>query len=303
MTSADAFALLEYHETTKHSLESVRQDRHTLDWANQPRPYKLYAGLEPLPLPDELPESGVPALDAIFAPEPAGFDSRALDLPTLAAALHYSAGITKHLGFSGGLMAFRAAACTGALYHVELYVVCQDVTGLEAGVYHYGVHDNALRRLRSGDFRGPLVEATAGEQSIAAAPATIVFTSTYWRNAWKYQSRTYRHCFWDSGTIAANLLAIAAAHRLQARIVTGFADAPVNRLIGVDGEREAALPGPARPRAEAAAASAGRGADQLRDGPVLALRSRLPGDPGGSPGIFGGHRGGGRRMALRYRVP
>jgi SagB-type dehydrogenase family enzyme len=115
------------------------------------------------------------------------------------------------------------------------------VPGLEAGVYHYGVHDNALRRLRSGDFRGPLVEATAGEQSIAAAPATIVFTSTYWRNAWKYQSRTYRHCFWDSGTIAANLLAIAAAHRLRARIVTGFADEPVNRLIGVDSEREAAL--------------------------------------------------------------
>ena len=50
-------------------------------------------------------------------------------------------------------MPFRAAACTGALYHVELYVVCRDLPDLEAGVYHYAAHDHALRQLRRGDFR------------------------------------------------------------------------------------------------------------------------------------------------------
>jgi hypothetical protein len=65
--------------------------------------------------------------------------------------------------------------------------------------------------------------------------------STYWRNSWKYQDRAYRHCFWDNGTILANLLAVAAAHDLPARVVAGFVDDQVNRLIGVDGEHEAAL--------------------------------------------------------------
>ena len=45
----------------------------------------------------------------------------------------------------------------------------------------------------------------------AYAPVIIACASTYWRNAWKYQSRAYRHCFWDCGTILANLLAVAAA--------------------------------------------------------------------------------------------
>src|SRR5207248_6199715 len=108
-------------------------------------------------------------------------------------------------------------------------------------VYHFGAHDLALRRLRQGDCRGALVEATDGEPSIASAPVIVVGTSTFWRNSWKYQARAYRHSFWDSGTILANLLAEAAAHRLPARVVAGFVDDQVNRLVGVDGEREAAI--------------------------------------------------------------
>src|SRR6266478_4052552 len=63
---------------------------------------------------------------------------------------------------------------------------------LEAGVYHFGPHDFALRRLRAGDHRAAVVAATASEAAIAAAPVIVACTSTFWRNAWKYQARTYR---------------------------------------------------------------------------------------------------------------
>jgi SagB-type dehydrogenase family enzyme len=138
-------------------------------------------------------------------------------------------------------MYFRAAACTGALYHIELYLVCGDLPDLSAGVYHFGPHDFALRRLREGDYRGVLVEACGGEPSVAQAPAIIVTTSVYWRNSWKYQARAYRHAYWDSGTILANLLAVAAARRLPVKVVTAFVDAPVNRLLDLDDQREVAL--------------------------------------------------------------
>jgi SagB-type dehydrogenase family enzyme len=69
----------------------------------------------------------------------------------------------------------------------------------------------------------------------------IVGASTYWRNAWKYQARAYRHCYWDTGTMLANLLAAAAARNVPAKVVTGFVDATVNRLLSLDGEREAPL--------------------------------------------------------------
>jgi len=228
-----------YHQATKHSYWSVRLGPHGLDWANQPIPFKLYRGLAPIPLPRELPRTGAPALDVACAPPWEGEGTPSL--PALASVLYFSAGITKRLRYPGGEIYFRAAACTGALYHIDIYLVCGNLEGLEAGVYHFGPHDFALRRLREGDWRGLVVEAAGGEPSLARAPVIAVLASTFWRNAWKYRARTYRHCFWDSGTILANMLAMARAHHLPARVVLGFADGAVNRLLGLDGQREAAL--------------------------------------------------------------
>ena len=137
-------------------------------------------------------------------------------------------------------MLFRAAACTGALYHIDLYIVGV-LEDLEAGVYHFSPQDFALRKLRDGDFRSVLVQASGDEPSIARASCVIVCASTFWRNAWKYRSRAYRHCFWDTGTIIANLLAASAAREVPAKIVMGFVDAAVSRLVGLDAEREAPI--------------------------------------------------------------
>jgi SagB-type dehydrogenase family enzyme len=183
----------------------------------------------------------VPALAAVSAFDPPSHAPSVLSLPLLASLLYFSAGITKRKQYPGGEILFRAAACTGALYHIELYLVCGDLPDLEAGVYHFGPGDFALRRLRQGDYRGALVQATGGERSVAAAPVTLICTGTYWRNAWKYRARTYRHCFWDTGTILANLLSVSATHVLPAKVVTGFVDSTVNQLLGLDVEREVAL--------------------------------------------------------------
>jgi SagB-type dehydrogenase family enzyme len=216
-------------------------DPHYLDWQNQPLPFKIYQGLEPIPLPHDLGSSGVPALAAVSLGSRPPATSALPTLTLLASLLHFTAGITRRRTYPGGEILFRAAACTGALYHIELYLVCGDLPGLEAGVYHFGPADFALRRLRKGDYRGTLVHATGGEPSVVEAPVTIICTGTYWRNAWKYRARTYRHCFWDTGTLLANLLAVTAAHAVPARAVIGFVDHAVNHLLGLDVEREVAL--------------------------------------------------------------
>jgi len=230
-----------YHDGTKHSTEGVRSSRHVLDFANQPLPFKIYTTLEPIPLPKDAPPVELPALAAVAAPAAASARDAVPDLAALAALLYLSAGITRVRHGRGWEIQYRAASCTGALYHIDLYLVCGDLPGLPAGVYHFGVHDFALRRLRAGDYRGLLAQATGEEPAVVAAPAVIVCTSTFWRNAWKYQARTYRHCFWDAGTILANLLAAAAGQGTSARVVLGFADAPVNALLDLDTDREVSL--------------------------------------------------------------
>jgi SagB-type dehydrogenase family enzyme len=213
-----------YHDATKHSYASIRTNPHFMDWSNQPLPFKIYPTLEPLRLPSEVRQTGVAALSAIAESVPAHTNASP-DLEAVAQLLYLSAGITRKRSYSGGEIYFRAAACTGALYEVELYLVCGGLVNLDAGVYHFAPAEFGLRRLRAGDYRRVLLEATGGEPAIAHAPLTIVCTCTYWRNAWKYQARTYRHFGWDNGTLLANLLAVATALGLPARVVCGFVDA------------------------------------------------------------------------------
>jgi len=180
---------------------------------------------------------GVAALSAIAGSVPTHAEA-APDLVAVAQLLYLSAGITRQRKYPGGEIYFRAAACTGALYEVELYLVCGDLNGLPGGIYHFGAAEFGLRLLRAGEYRSVLVEATGGESAIARAPLTIVCTCTYWRNAWKYQARTYRHFGWDNGTLLANLLAVSASLGLPAKVVCGFVDETLNRLLDVDPQRE-----------------------------------------------------------------
>jgi SagB-type dehydrogenase family enzyme len=241
MSNRDIHAAGKYHDGTKHSYWSIRNNPHYLDWANRPLPFKIYPEIESFPLPRDVSQTGVAALSAISEPVPMSLADSIPDLQDLARILYFSAGITKQRAYPGGELYFRAAACTGALYEIELYVVTGDLLGLDAGVYHFNPADVSLQLLRKGDSRGNLTQATATEPAVAHAPVTIVCTGTYWRNAWKYQARTYRHFGWDNGTLSANMLAVAAASGLPAEVVLGFVDVGVNRLLDLDARREVSL--------------------------------------------------------------
>ena len=210
---AGVFDLRRYHDATKHSAISVATHRHWLDWSIKPRPFKLYGDLEAIEPPADL-----------------------------ARLCRLSNGVLRwRRSGDSEAYGFRAAPCTGALYHIELYLATAPRPDLSPGLYHYGAHDHALRPLRAGDIRAALFAATGDFEALQSAPLVFVLTSTFWRNSWKYQARAYRHAFWDGGAVLANLLALLAADRTPASVVMGFVDDDVNRLLGTDGVREAAL--------------------------------------------------------------
>ena len=231
---------LDYHDTTKHSWEGIHATPHSLDFANMPRPFKIYSDVARKPLPTEWTDSSVPVLAALAD---AGTRPGGERVPSLNDVAHLlsAVGITKRRHYPGGEILFRGASCTGALYHIEVYVVSADLEELSAGLYQFQPADFSLCPLRAGDYRQALIDASGAHTAVAEAPAVLVLTSTWWRNAWKYRARAYRHAWWDSGCMAANLLAQAAALDLPAQVILGYADEPVNRLLDVDPQKEASL--------------------------------------------------------------
>jgi SagB-type dehydrogenase family enzyme len=231
----------EYHEETKHSEISIQLSRHYLDWNNKPLPFKVYSSLPLISLPKDFPQPTEGALTCIGKTKTTQGKTVVLDIKNLAEILFFAAGITRVLKLDYGTYYMRAASATGALYPIELYVICQDISGLKAGVYHFCPGDFTLTELRRGDYRANLAEAAGDNDNIIRSPVTIAFTSVAWRNAWKYQSRSYRHWFWDSGVIAANLLATCYSIDFSAQLIMGFVDEAVNHLLRIDDKQEAAI--------------------------------------------------------------
>jgi SagB-type dehydrogenase family enzyme len=230
----------EYHEETKHSEISIQLSRHYFDWNNKPLPFKIYSRLPSISLPKDFPQPTEGALTSIGKTKTTR-GKTVIEIKNLAEILFFAAGITRVLKLDYGTYYMRAASATGALYPIELYVICQDIPGLKAGVYHFCPGDFTLTELRSGDYRANLAEAAGDNDNILHSPVTLAFTSMAWRNAWKYQSRSYRHWFWDSGVIAANFLATCYSMELSAQLIMGFVDDLVNRLLGIDDKQEAAI--------------------------------------------------------------
>lgn len=211
---------------------------------NKPPLYKTWPGLRAIPMPDAAADGGpdLPTLAAIRGAAPdAAADANAapnapLTLEKLSSILYYSAAVIRRRQLRDGAVHYRAAASAGALYPTEIYVVCGDLDGLRAGVYHYNPLDSTLTRLRNGDLRR-WVGAAAGDH--AAYPATLIFTTVFWRSAWKYRERGYRYCYWDLGTMAANLTAVANAENVAAGLRFGFIDRMLTGFLGIDGVTEA----------------------------------------------------------------
>jgi SagB-type dehydrogenase family enzyme len=202
------------HELTRHGSPTDRSqlvDFQPLDPSNRPASFKRYSGRTTTPLP-ELGEPTTPA---------------ALNVTTLARLLFFTGGVTRTSASSAfeERTYFRTAMSAGNLHPVELYVVCAGVDGVADGVHHFAPLEFGLTTLRKGPVAG-------------AAQCTFVFTGIPWRTAWKYGERGFRHLYWDSGTMIANLLAVAEAHGLETRVWTGFVDDDVSRLVGVDGVTE-----------------------------------------------------------------
>lgn len=224
-----------FHEETKYTPQNLGE--HTLDWNNQPGPFKDHSqGLAVMALPDP----GIKGSGNLWEHLHRRRSRRMyaartpLDLETLAALLWATQGVTARYGPT----LFRTAPSAGGLYPVETYLSVRLVEGLQAGIYHFRPHRFDLEMLRQGDFSPMVAQAALGQNIAAEAQVTFIWSAVIARSTWKYRQRAYRYIYIDAGHIAQNLYLAGEALGLGVCAVGAFFDDLVNELIGVDGREE-----------------------------------------------------------------
>jgi SagB-type dehydrogenase family enzyme len=205
----------EYHESTAHSVESLRQSPHVLDWANMPDPFRHYEGVPVLDLPADPPSPQTPALDVLQ-----GFSGTTTvnDGPAfLSQLLFYSASISasKLVPSTGYRYALRVNPSSGNLHPTEFHFFTRGLQEWPDGLYHYRPSSHMAEQRALG------VEMNLAGSS---APITFILTSIAWREAWKYRDRAYRYCLHDIGHAWQALALAARAIGCDAFAIGQFAD-------------------------------------------------------------------------------
>ncbi len=210
--------VLDYHERSKHHLNRYAPGPDGLDWTSQPDPFRRYAGAPELELP--LLEGELPVCwDELF--NSTGVPQQTLNVDSVAKLLQLSLGLSAWKSFGGNRWALRCNPSSGNLHPTEGYLICPDLPGLPAGVYHYRSDRHCLEK------RAALPFAWTGGVLLA-------LTGIHWREAWKYGMRAFRYCQHDCGHALAAMSYAAATLGWPVRLLADWGDDEIATLTGVN---------------------------------------------------------------------
>jgi len=228
----------EYHEATKYSPENLGSQA-SLNWAQQPEPYKTFHSTERVELVEDLlvgrdPVSGIPRLDDISA--------GMLDRAALSTLLLHTNGVTAVLKEAEGKEhLFRAAPSAGALYPTEIYVALRDLPDVADGLYNYQVRHHCLAPLLDGDFWNDLEDISFSHPAVRRSRCIMLFSAVFFRSSWRYHERAYRRILLDTGHVIGNATTFAPVLGHRCVPIPDFRDADLDALMLFDREAESSL--------------------------------------------------------------
>jgi SagB-type dehydrogenase family enzyme len=221
-------ALLDYHRRSKHRLDRYAPGPGRLDWANQPDPFRRYAGAPAIKLrlaADALPTRYASLRRGELPP------THAFDAQSVAILFELSLGLSAWKSFGGNRWALRCNPSSGNLHPTEGYLLCPNLSGLPAGIYHYVSRDHTLERRAA-------LDRARWSAAFGAGGVVVGLSSIHWREAWKYGMRAWRYCQHDCGHAIAAVCYAAAALGWQTRLLGSAGDELVSALLGLDRETD-----------------------------------------------------------------
>lgn len=226
-----------FHQKTKDSSEGglVRIPKDTSLW---PLNWKTieYKTVERAPF-TALPPHSKKTYDLLEAiskrASPETFKGDSISLEQLGTLLQLSYGEWEEK--AGGR---RPVPSGGARYPIELYILAWNVTGLEAGVYHYNIQRHGLERYVWETFDKENIASLVSYDFVATGSALVIMTGVFPRTTAKYGSRGYRYALLEAGHIGQNMYLLSGYTGIQVRALAGTHDTEIEKLLNVDGTYE-----------------------------------------------------------------
>ena len=221
--------VIAYHEATKHNFTKMAPGPKTMDWGNEPAPFRRYRGAPLIELARPEPSPGEdPAYDIALAE--GNLHPRPLDISSVSQLLFDSLSISAWRRAGGPAWALRANPSSGNLHPTEGYLISGPVSGLfdDPTVAHYAPKEHGL------EVRGRFSEKVWQDIASGLPGGTVLvgLTSIPWRESWKYGERAYRYLQINLGHALAAISFASAALGWRATLLDGLGTGDVALLLG-----------------------------------------------------------------------
>ncbi|MGB3514485.1 MAG: nitroreductase family protein [Microcoleaceae cyanobacterium] len=194
-----------YYQATNHSALSVQLNPNYIDASTQPSVYKFY-----------------PKFYRRFSLE---------DDNPVHSLIQLTSAITLEKVEKNWQAQLRVNPSAGGLYPTEVYVQIRGIKGIIDGIYHLEVANSNLTLIYE------LIDD--GLESYICPGKTVkglifLVSCVYFRSSWKYQDRSLRYCFLDSGHHLGAIEAAAYLHHQNMQVIFDFDKLALNEDLGFE---------------------------------------------------------------------
>ncbi|MBC8954001.1 SagB-type dehydrogenase domain-containing protein [Xenorhabdus sp. PB62.4] len=229
--------------------DPIKQQRDTLsnliNKESIPDFWKIYSNKKyiTLPIPGVLPEEPMDQL-LLRRRSNRPWKKKQIDQNELSTILHFANIETRRLRKEAEqyIDSQPERLLNSSFTALESYFFAFNVSGLEAGIYHYDPLDHRVALIRHGDLCEELIKMCIGQERIRGCACAFVISAIWLRYMYRYRhSRAYRTLMINTAELAQKYILLGTAFHFSTFLTPAFEDDYANRIMGMNGYEEAPL--------------------------------------------------------------
>lgn len=159
--------------------------------------------------------------------------------------MRLAVGSNKHMMLPGvGKSLLKTSPSGGARHPTEAHLINLDMEDISAGVYHFDVEEDRLKKTSIQVDRNSLQKIfyQGWHKDNMEPAAIIVLSSVVGRNMWRYREpRTFRVLFLDIGHIVQTICSGLDAANIEYIAGHGYEDSEAEKLLGLEWNKESIM--------------------------------------------------------------
>lgn len=124
----------------------------------------------------------------------------------------------------------------------EVYLIVNNVKGIDRGAYHYNLTNHSLSLLKKQDLRRKIISIAQGQTYLYDAGVVLLIAAVFDRYMFRYRhARAFRELLATTAELAHSFILAATAHDMKTFETPALKDSELEKLLGIDGFNESVL--------------------------------------------------------------